>query len=177
MAGGQRPGTPPAEQRCNRSDGKSWRCKNWRRERGTLCEFHYEQQVNKSRVRVSSRDGESGGGRSSRKRKKSDDKTFRPPAASVGGMFAGRDIQMRERKPVKPMVVEVFGSDEENEEDGLAKVRKRFFAVNLRSFLCFSSQNPFFLFLCVLYLFWFWRAWGDFLQCAEVFRFLSWRMI
>ncbi|KAG1359531.1 lysine-specific demethylase JMJ25 [Cocos nucifera] len=127
MAGGKRAEMPPDAQRCGRSDGKSWRCRNWKKEGVSLCEAHYEQQVKKGRVRVSSPVGAGGGSRSQR-RKRSDDRTFRLPAASLGGMFAMRDIQMRERRPVKPMMVDELGSDEEDEEDGLAKVgmkRKR----------------------------------------------------
>ncbi|XP_073105846.1 lysine-specific demethylase JMJ27 isoform X1 [Elaeis guineensis] len=120
MAGGKRAETPPEEQRCSRSDGKSWRCKNWKKEGVSFCEAHYEQQVKRSRVRVSSPVGGGGGSRSQR-RKRSDDRTFRPPAASLGEMFAVRDIQMRKRRPVKPMVVDEPGSDEEEEEDGRAK--------------------------------------------------------
>ncbi|XP_021692753.2 lysine-specific demethylase JMJ26 isoform X2 [Hevea brasiliensis] len=40
---------PPDKLRCNRNDGKGWRCNRWRIQDKMCCELHYLQNVHKSR--------------------------------------------------------------------------------------------------------------------------------
>ncbi|XP_043717895.1 lysine-specific demethylase JMJ25-like [Telopea speciosissima] len=48
---------PDDEFRCNRNDGKNWRCKNWRIQDQNLCQDHYLISLSNSRVSASKKRG------------------------------------------------------------------------------------------------------------------------
>ncbi|XP_043695465.1 lysine-specific demethylase JMJ25-like [Telopea speciosissima] len=103
--------TPPDELRCNRNDGKDWRCKNWKIHGKSVCQEHYLQSLQKSRVKASKapakkRKGKKGRGKKRKEiQKKSEPKT--------GALLMKRNKE------------EIFTDEEDEEETQTQKKRKR----------------------------------------------------
>ncbi|XP_043694440.1 glutamic acid-rich protein-like [Telopea speciosissima] len=103
--------TPPDELRCNRNDGKDWRCKNWKIHGKSLCQEHYVQSLQKSRVRASKAPEKKWKGKKGRGKKRKGIRKESEPKTGASSMKKSKD--------------ENFTDDEDEEETQTQKKRKR----------------------------------------------------